>query len=136
MIDDASVKSLLEQAKTIAIIGAKDTPGQAVDAVGRYLMDAGYEVVPVHPKRPKVWGLQAYPTINDVDRAIDIVDVFRAPEFCAEHARQATLLNPLPKAFWMQMGIRSIEARQILEQGPVMVIEDLCIMREHRRLLP
>ena len=84
---DATLRTLFATARTIAIIGAKDVPGQPVDRVGRYLMEAGYTVIPVHPKRKTVWGLPAVPRIDLVEQA-DIVNVFRAPQYCPDHARE------------------------------------------------
>ena len=135
MINDEDLKELFSRARTIAVIGAKDVTGQPVDTVGRYLMAAGYKVVPVHPKRRNVWGLTTYPSIGDVDLPVDIVDLFRAAVQCPEHARECTLLAPAPTLFWMQLGIRSPEAISILSPGPIRVVEDSCIMVEHRRLL-
>ena len=134
-MNDSRIREMLSQAETIAIVGAKDVPGSPVDRVGRYLIEAGYDVLPVHPKRARVWGLDAYPSLSDVDRAVDIVDVFRAPQFCADHARECTVMRPLPSLFWMQLGIKSQDAVEILSQGPVGVVQDRCLMVEHRRLL-
>ncbi|THB62828.1 MAG: CoA-binding protein [Desulfovibrio sp.] len=136
MLSDAELKELLVHATTIAVVGAKDTPGQAVDTVGRYLMDAGYTVIPVHPKRQEVWGLKTFPSITAVDQPIHIVDLFRASQYCDEHATETTILRPLPLCFWMQLGVRNETAKQLLAKGPVKVVEDRCIMREHGRLFP
>ena len=128
------LRNILTLPKTIAIVGAKDKPGQAVDGVGRYLLEAGYTVVPVHPAAGEVWGLKAYPSLADVPVDIDIVDVFRAPEFCAAHAREAADLPHRPQAFWMQLGIASADARSVAEAAGMDVVEDACIKIEHRQL--
>ncbi|OIO01295.1 MAG: CoA-binding protein [Desulfovibrionaceae bacterium CG1_02_65_16] len=132
---DTELAALLRQVKTIAILGAKDKPGQPVDRVGRHLIEAGYTVIPVHPKRATVWGLAAYPTLADAPGPIDLVDVFRAADACPAHAREALSLAPRPRCFWMQSGITSLEAQTILQGSGVAVIEDLCLMVEHARLL-
>ena len=82
---DDDLRSILARVKNIAVIGAKDKPGP-VDRVGRYLIEAGFTVFPVHPARKEVWGLPVSPTLADVPERIDLVDVFRAPEFCLAHA--------------------------------------------------
>ena len=128
------LRNILTLPKTIAIVGAKDKPGQAVDGVGRYLVEAGYTVVPVHPVAGEVWGLKAYPSLADVPVDIDIVDVFRAPEFCTAHAREAAALPHRPQAFWMQLGISSADARSVAEAAGMDVVEDACIKIEHRQL--
>lgn len=134
-LSDMTIRTLLAEARTIAVVGAKDMEGQPVDRVGKYLIKAGYRVIPVHPVRKNVWGLPAYPTLVDVPCPIDIVNVFRAPQFCPGHAREAAALPVTPRLFWMQLGIVSHEAADIAEQANMAVVEDLCIMVEHQRLL-
>ena len=124
-------KTILSESKTIAIIGAKDKPGQPVDRVGRYLIAAGYTVIPVHPKRENVWGLPTHTSLSEVPGRVDIVDVFRAPEFCLDHAREAVALAEKPRLFWMQAGIENAEARALLAEHGVPVVENACLMVEH-----
>lgn len=135
MLFDDELKALLQKVKTIAVIGAKDKPGQAVDMVGRYLIEAGFDVYPVHPKRKDVWGLETFPTLLDVPVSVDLVDVFRAPQFCAGHAREALQLERAPLGFWMQSGISSEEATGLLAETNTTVVQDACLMVEHKRLL-
>lgn len=136
MLDDNTLRALLRKAHSIAIIGAKDKPGQAVDRVGRYLIDQGYRVVPVHPVRKSVWGLPAVASLADLPDPVDIVNLFRAPEYCPAHAEEVLRLPWKPALFWMQLGIRSPEARLALAATDIAVVEDACIMVEHARLLP
>lgn len=133
--DDRALRALLRDCRTIAVVGAKDRPGSPVDSVGRYLLKAGFTIFPVHPVRKTVWGLAAYPSLADVPGPIDIVDLFRAPEHCPGHAREAASLVPLPRIFWMQSGIVSPDAVSILAGLPVTVVSDRCLMVEHQRLL-
>jgi len=135
MLLDDELKGILAQVKTIAVIGASDRPDRPVDMVGRYLIQAGYTVIPVHPKRKTVWGLDAFASVLDVPVALDILDLFRAPEFIPDHARECAALIPAPKVFWMQTGIRSPEAGAVLMGTGVKVVEDLCLSVEHQRLL-
>lgn len=132
---DAVLKALLSEVRSIAVVGAKDRPGQPVDTVGRYLIGSGYTVYPVHPKRDDVWGLPTYRSLADIPGPIDLIDLFRAPEHCPEHAREVLALSVRPKAFWMQSGITSAPARSVLEGSGILVVEDRCLMVEHRRLL-
>ncbi len=131
---DDTIRDLLLSAKHIAVVGANDTPGRPVDGVGRYLLEAGYAVWPVHPARRTVWGLPAVARLADLPQPVDIVNLFRAPEACPPHAREVAALPWKPAAFWMQLGIRSAEAGALLAGLGVAVVEDLCIMVEHRRL--
>jgi predicted CoA-binding protein len=128
---DKELAALLRQVKTIAVVGAKDKPGQPVDRVGRYLIEAGFDVIPVHPKRAVVWGLTAYPSLADVPRPIDAVDLFRAADACPVHAREVLALAARPKIFWMQSGIVSLEAAAILSGSGVDVVQDRCLMVDH-----
>ncbi len=130
---DKAIFPLLRQARRIAIIGAKDVQGQPVDKVGRYLIEQGFEVIPVHPKRKTVWDRPAFPSIQDVEAA-DIVVLFRAPQYCADHAREVLKMKHRPLCFWMQEGIRSAEAKSLMEANGIMVVEDKCIMVEHERM--
>ncbi|OIQ51720.1 hypothetical protein BerOc1_00177 [Pseudodesulfovibrio hydrargyri] len=126
LIDMKELAPLLREVKTIAVVGAADKPGRPVDMVGRALIDMGFTVIPVHPKRTGVWGLTTYPALGDIPVAVDLVDVFRAPQFCPDHAREALAMDPLPKIFWMQSGITSPEARELLASSGITVVEDRC----------
>ena len=134
-LSDGRMREFLTQARTIAVVGAKDKESQPVDRVGKYLIQAGYQVIPVHPIRKDVWGLQTYPSLAEVPFPVDIVNVFRAPQYCSDHARETVALSPLPQLFWMQQGIVSPEAASIAGKAGIAVVEDLCIMVEHKRLL-
>lgn len=132
---DAQVKSILNEIKSIAIIGAKDKEGQPVDTVGRYLLRAGYTLVPVHPVRKDVWGLKTYASIEELPETPDAVVLFRASEHCAAHAREVLWLRSLPKVFWMQESISCPESAAMLERVGVAVLQNVCIKKEHERLL-
>lgn len=132
---DADMKKLLTEIKTIAIIGAKDKEGHPVDRVGRYMLRAGYTVIPVHPTRKGVWGLTTYQAIGELPETPDAVVLFRASEYCAAHAREVLGLKSLPKVFWMQEGISCPESKALMEQAGVAVVQNLCIKIEHERLL-
>ena len=134
MLNLAELAARLAQVKTIAVLGAKDVPGRPVDRVGRYLINSGFTIFPVHPVRKDVWGLPTYAHLQDIPEPIDLVDVFRAPQFCVDHARECLELSPLPGIFWMQTGIANHEARELLQAAGVHVVEDLCLMIEHQRL--
>ncbi|MFW5791496.1 MAG: CoA-binding protein, partial [Desulfohalobiaceae bacterium] len=101
---------------------------------GRYLIQAGFTVLPVHPKRSGVWGLDTYPSLLDTPGHVDVVNLFRAAVECPGHARECLSLSPWPVLFWMQSGIRSPESRRILEDTTIRVVEDSCLMVEHHRL--
>ncbi len=137
MFLDTRFSGLLKNAKSIAIIGAKDKDGQPVDRVGRYLLGVGYTVYPVHPVRENVWGLPTYKSVLDIPHEVNIINLFRASSFCPQHAEELLVrLNRGQKTqcFWMQEGIFSIEAGNILAGREVSIVENLCIKIVHQQL--
>lgn len=134
MLNMKELAPLLREVKTIAIVGAVDKPGRPVDMVGRELINMGFEVIPVHPKRSDVWGLPTYPSLADIPVQVDLVDLFRAAQFCPDHAREVLDMAPLPKIFWMQSGITSPEARKILDGSGIVVVEDHCTKVEFQAM--
>ena len=134
LLDDKLLRSVLADATTIAIVGAKDKAGQPVDRVGRYLIEAGYEVIPVHPKRTNVWGLETYVQLGAIPKPVDVVDVFRAPEYCVDHAKEAVNLAMKPRLFWLQSGIVCPGAMELVQGAGIMGVQDRCLMVEHGRL--
>ncbi len=135
MLSDNDLCKVFKEARVIAIVGAKDKPGQPVSEVGRYFIQAGYTVIPLHPTRSSAWGLPAYKNLAETSGPIDIVLVFRRPECCPEHAQETLMLAPLPGIFWMQRGIASEEAARLMREAGVTVEQDRCLMAEHRRLV-
>jgi uncharacterized protein len=97
----------------------------------RYLLDAGYRVIPVRPLDcDEVHGVPCVATLAEVDEPIDVVDVFRRPEFCAGHAREAVAAGAA--ALWLQVGIESVEARGVAEAAGIDYVENACTMVVHR----
>lgn len=131
------LRALFARAGNIAIVGAKDKPGSPVDRVGRYLLNAGFNVMPVHPVRRSAWGIPAVRSITELpERGFrpDIICLFRASQYCGGHARETLTLPELPHIFWMQEGIRSPEAGLLMAQAGVRVVEDRCIKTVHEAL--
>ncbi len=134
LVNEKELAALLREVKSIAIIGASDKPGRPVDGIGRALIERGFDVIPVHPKRKNIWGLPTYASVKDIPEPVDCVDLFRAPQWCAEHAREVLEMPTLPKIFWMQSGVTSAEACEILAEHDILVIEDRCLMVDVSRL--
>ncbi len=125
--------TLLREAKTIAMVGASPSPARESHGVMRYLLAQGYRVIPVRPDCDEVLGVRCAPTVGAIDEPIDLVDVFRRPEFCAQHAREAVAAGA--GSLWLQLGIRSAEARAIAEDGGLDYVEDACTAALHARYL-
>jgi predicted CoA-binding protein len=136
LLDDAAMARLLRETRRIAVVGASPNPARPSHDVMRYLLDAGYDCVPVTPTADEVLGRRAWPTLAEAVAAtgpFGIVDVFRQPAFCAEHAREAVAAGA--DALWLQLGIASAEAGRIAVAGGLGVVMDRCLLVEHRRLI-
>ena len=126
-----SPQEILAEARTIALVGASPKPERPSNQVMRYLLDAGYRVIPVRPLDcDEVHGVPCVATLAEVDEPIDLVDVFRRPEFCAGHAREAVAARA--KALWLQVGIVSAEARRVAEENGLDYVENACTQVVHR----
>ena len=125
---------ILRNARTIAIVGASPRPNRPSHGVMRYLLAHGYRCIPVRPRDcDEVLGVPCAQSLVDVNEPIDVVDVFRRPEFCADVARDAVAAGA--KALWLQLGIVSPEARRIAEEAGLAYVEDACTAIVHRREL-
>jgi hypothetical protein len=116
-------------AQRIAIVGLSDDPSRPSHRIASYLIDRGHEIVPVNPAHATVLGLKCYPALEAVPGTIDLVNVFRRPEFCADVARSAVAVGA--KGLWLQSGIHSAEAKRIADEGGIDFVQDRCIMIEH-----
>jgi uncharacterized protein len=127
-------EQILREAKTIAIVGASPDPGRPSHGVMRYLQRAGYRVLPVNPTvcPGEILGVPCVPSLAELDEPVDIVDVFRRPEYCAEVACEAVAIGA--PALWLQLGIRSADARSIAEEAGLDYVEDACTAVVHRRV--
>jgi predicted CoA-binding protein len=136
--DSAGLRNLLQQTRTIAVLGIK-TEAQADQAayyVPQYLQSSGYEVIPVpvyYPEATEILGCQVYRTIAQVPGAVDLVNVFRRPSDIPPHVDD--ILAKKPRAVWFQLGIRNDEAALKLAEAGIQVVQDRCIMVDHRNLL-
>jgi uncharacterized protein len=131
---DATLRSILDQARTIAVVGLSSKTHRDSNGVARFLQHRGYKVVPVNPNETEVLGEKAYPSLLDVptDVAIDIVDVFRKAEETPPIAEDAVSAGA--RVLWLQEGIVNDEARRIAEEGGLTVVMDLCIRTTKARL--
>jgi uncharacterized protein len=129
-----SPAEILREAKTIALVGASPRATRPSHGVMRYLLEAGYRVIPVRPRDcDEVLGVPCVATLAEIDEPIDLVDVFRRPEFCPDVARDAVAAGA--KALWLQLGIVSPEARRIAVAAGLDYVEDACTAIVHRREL-
>ena len=126
---EISVVERLLAAKRVAVVGMSDDPMRPSNGIGGYLAANGYDVVPVNPNHEMVSGKKCYASLKDVPGKIDLVNVFRRPQFCDEVVRDAIAVGA--KGVWLQSGIRNEQARQLAEKAKLDYVEDRCIMVEH-----
>jgi predicted CoA-binding protein len=126
---EADAVRRMVDARRIAVVGLSDDPSRPSHDVASYLRSVGKEIVPVNPNHKTVMGLTCYPSLSAVPGAIDVVDVFRRPEFCAELAREAVEIGA--KGVWLQSGIKSDEAREIARRAGIDFVQNRCLKVEH-----
>jgi predicted CoA-binding protein len=122
------VEEILRDSNTIAVVGMSDDPAKPAHSVPAAMLNAGFRVIPVNPHHEEILGLKVYPRLEDVPDPIDLVNVFRRPQYTPEVARQAVAVGA--KALWLQSGILSQEAREIAESAGLQYVEDRCIRTE------
>ncbi len=132
----SQIKEILENTKTIAVIGMKDDSLEAAYKVPFYMHEQGYKIYPVNPMRTgkSVLDEEFYDNVNDIRDPIDLVNIFRRPEFITGHVNEILSMNPLPKYVWFQLGIYNDIAARELEKHGIIVVQNRCIMVEHSRL--
>jgi len=134
--DEAGIARIARESKRVAVLGIK-TEAQADQAafyVARYLADAGVDVVPVpvyYPEVTEILGRKVYRKLADVPGEIDLVDVFRRPQDIDQHVDD--LIAKKPKAVWFQLGITNDRAARRLAEAGIQVVQDRCLMVDHRR---
>jgi predicted CoA-binding protein len=132
---DAEIKDLLNNTKTIAVVGIKMEAHQPAFYVPQYMKNAGFEIIPVpvyYPDATEILGSKVYRNLIDIPGEIDLVNIFRRSADVAKHT--ADILAKKPKAVWMQSGIYNNEVAETLAKEGIKVVQNLCLMVEHRAL--
>jgi len=124
------IGDLLKQARTIAVVGLSNKPLRPSHGVALYMQQQGYRIIPVNPHIQSVLGERAYPSLKDVPEKIDVVNIFRRPEFVPEIVDQAIALK-LP-AIWMQEEVIHEAAAEKARRAGIFVVMDRCILKEHQ----
>jgi uncharacterized protein len=131
--DPLAIQRVLNQARTIAVVGLSGNALRPSNFVGYYLMRHGYQVIPVNPRESEILGEKSYPSLTDVPVPVDVVNVFRAPDALPAIARDAVAIGA--STLWCQFGVINAEGAQIAEDAGLTVIMDRCIKVEHARYL-
>ena len=135
--DDAGLTRILREAHTVAVLGAKAQPSAPAYYVPAYLARQGYRILPVNPKLAGMTVLDAptVATLAEVAGPVDVIDVFRRPAYLPGHAAEILVLPWKPAVVWFQLGIRNNAAAEQLARAGIRVVQDRCMMPEHRRLI-
>jgi uncharacterized protein len=133
--EERELRSLLGEAKVVAVVGISSKPWRPSHEVASYLQQHGYRIVPVNPNEQEVLGEPVYASLLDIPEEIhiDVVDVFRRAEHTPEVARDAVAIGA--RVLWLQEGIVSDEAARIAADGGLEVIMGVCIMKVRERLM-
>jgi predicted CoA-binding protein len=131
------IKELLANTKRIAVLGIKTEAQSSQPAfyVPQYMARAGFEIVPVpvyYPEATEILGKKIYRNLSNIPGDIDLVNIFRRSNDVAKHT--ADILAKKPKAVWLQSGIRNNAVAEVLAKAGIKVVQDLCLMVEHRAL--
>lgn len=129
--DSRIIRRLLQDAKTIAIVGLSTEKTKASNMVASYLQDEGYRIIPIHPKADEILGEKAYKSLRDVPEPIDIVDIFRPAAEVAGITDEAIAIGA--KAIWQQLRIIDLDAADRALAAGLIVVVDRCIKMEHGR---
>ncbi len=130
---DAELRTFLEM-QNVAVVGMSRHEGKAAHFVPKYLIDQGYNVIPVNPSATRIHGRRSFPTVSEVPERVDIVDVFRPSKDVPAVVRDVVNKEGI-KVIWMQEGIYSEGAERIARDNGISVVYNRCIMVEHRRLI-
>jgi predicted CoA-binding protein len=126
--EDEAITKLLETAKTIAVVGLSGRPYRASFGVTETLQSSGYRIFPVNPNEREVLGEKCYARLEDIPEKIDIVDIFRRPEFVPEIVDAAIRIGA--RAIWMQEGVEDEPSAERARRAGLFVIMDNCIAKE------
>jgi predicted CoA-binding protein len=134
---DELIRRILEEARTIAMVGASANPARPSNGVLQYLVGKGYRVFPVNPGHveKEIAGQQVYGRLSEIQEPVDLVDVFRRTDAVAGVVDEVLQMRPLPKVIWMQLGIRDDAAAARAEAAGLTVIMNRCIKIEYSHLM-
>lgn len=125
------IDEILENTKTIAVVGISDKPDRASYGVSAQMQRRGYKVVPVNPALQQVLGETCYPSLREIPFPVDLVNVFRAPEFVPAIVEDAIAIGA--KYLWLQEGVTHPQAAAHAEASGIRSVADLCLYKEHLR---
>lgn len=126
------IEQILDECRTIAVVGLSSNPRRPSHGVARYMKDQGYKVIPVNPNEEQVFGAKSYPSLADVPGKIDLVDVFRRSEDAGAVVDEAIKLGA--RAVWLQEGVIDVAAAERAAAAGLLVVMDRCWLKDHMRI--
>jgi predicted CoA-binding protein len=126
------IKKILEKSVSIAVVGLSPKENRPSNLVGRYLIDAGYTIIPVNPGHTEILGKTCYPSLTEINAQVDIVNIFRRSEDVLPIVEEAITIGA--KIIWMQLGVVNHQAAARAEEAGLTVIMDRCIKIDHNDL--
>jgi uncharacterized protein len=127
--DPDEIDRMLNEAKTIAVVGLSSDASRASNSVSRYMQSNGYRIIPVNPNEVSVLGEKAYARLEDVPERVDLVDIFRRSDEAGNHVDEAIRIGA--RGVWLQEGVIDVRAAQRALDAGVSVAMDRCILKEH-----
>ena len=133
---DSYIRGILNTVKTIAMVGISPKDNRPSYFAFKYLMERGYRMIPVNPGQAggEILGQKVYAKLADIPEPVDMVDIFRAPQYAPGIVKEALALKPRPGVIWMQLGVRSDEAARLAEENGLKVVMNRCPKIEYGRL--
>ncbi len=128
-----TIRDLLRDCHVVAVVGLSPKEDRPSYRVARYLLQAGFAIVPVNPGQQEILGQRCFPDLRSIPGPVDLVDVFRRAEETPPIARDAVAIGA--RGLWLQQGIISAEAARIAREGGLAVVMDRCLMVEHQLAL-
>ena len=120
------------QMKTIAVVGMSPKPERPSHYVAMYMKEQGYNIIPVNPGHNEIAGMKSFPSLLEIPRTIDVIDVFRRSEYVLSIAESAVTVGA--KALWLQDGVINEDGSALAENAGLLVVMNDCMLRRHRQM--
>jgi uncharacterized protein len=127
-----TITAILENCKTIAVVGLSSNPNRPSYGVASYMRNRGYKVIAVNPNETEVFGEEAYALLQDIPEPVDLVDIFRCPEEAGHAVDEAIAIGA--KAVWLQEGVIDEKAARRAQAAGLLVVMDRCWLKDHARM--
>jgi uncharacterized protein len=133
---DSTIRAILNTVKSIAMVGISPKDNRPSYFAFKYLLERGYNMIPVNPGQAgrEILGRKVYARLSEISEPVDMVDIFRAPQYAVPIVEEALTLKPRPQVIWMQLGVRNDEAARLAEEGSMKVVMNRCPKIEYGRL--